>query len=431
MFGLFKQKSFKPTVTAGDKDWVEKNILWFIEAFGLAKLKERPFILPTPDTFPYSDLKDSDQFHKLFEQLCACWEVNPGEIDVKFFDDIKSKEWTNLAPQGPTTEPLGLYYRPYTKEEKRFRINVAKSNLGHPQLLVAVIAHELAHVKLLGGNYIRHTDPDMEPLTDLASIFFGFGLFVANTCQIQDAYWIGRSGYLSNELISYSNAIICYVSGHDIQTCLPFLNTNTKALFKQDHEYLANTGDTILTGDEVSRREAVFETSRQMAEGFGKRMFDQVIEACEKLLRVNPKNPNAYNSLGYALLSQKKYEEAIEVFTKAITIDPYGDYPYNNRGYCKLQLGPPDNAFADIHSALEMNPGNSFAWRNMGAYYLAVSDYEQALVHFEEAEKIDPKTELVNFYLGQVYLKLENSDKAKFYLDRSKEINEYNYSKTG
>lgn len=110
MFGLFKKKAFKPTVTAEDKEWVEQNIRWFIEVFGPAKLKERPFILPTPDTFPYNDLKDPHQFNKLFEQLCACWEVDPGEIDVKFFDDIKSKQWTNLAPEGPTAEPLGQYY---------------------------------------------------------------------------------------------------------------------------------------------------------------------------------------------------------------------------------------------------------------------------------------------------------------------------------
>jgi tetratricopeptide (TPR) repeat protein len=429
MFGLFKRNSFKPTVTIEDKNWIEKNILWFIEVFGFSKLKERPFILLSPDTFPYSNLKESDQFHRFFEQLCSIWEVDPNEINVKFFDDIKSKQWTNLAPQGSISEPIGQYYRPYTKEEKRFNIHLAKSNLEHLQLLIAVSAHELAHVKLLGSNYIKQSDPDMEPLTDLASIFFGFGLFVANTCQIQDSYWIGRSGYLSNELISYTNALICYITGSDVQQYVPLLNTNTKAVFKQDYEFLKNTGDTLLTQDTVKRSVDAFEIDRKIADGLKGRAFDQVIKGCEELIQVNPKNPAAFNTLGYALLSQKRYEVAIAAFTKAIDINPYWDYPYNNRGYCKLQKGSLDDALADIHSAFEMNPDNSFAWRNMGAYYLAISDFDQALQHFEEAEKIDPNTELINFYLGQTYLKTGDSEKAKFYLDRSKEKNEYDYSK--
>lgn len=45
------------------------------------------------------------------------------------------------------------------------------------------------------------------------------------------------------------------------------------------------------------------------------------------------------------------------------------------------------------------------------------------------APRQDPKTELINFYLGQAYSKTGNSDKAQFHLDRSKEMNEYNYSK--
>lgn len=428
MFGIFKQKTFKHTVTIEDKEWIENNIIWFIEVFGFSKQKERPFILPSPDTFPFRNLKDSDQFRQLFEQLCTYWELNPNEINVKFFDDIGSKQWTNLAPEGSILEPLGQYYKPYTRQEKQFNIHLAKSNLDHLQLLIAVLAHELAHVKLLGGNYIRQSDPDMEPLTDLASIFFGFGLFVANTCQIQNFNWIGRSGYLSNEVISYSNALICYASENDILKYLPLLNTNTKALCKQDYEYLKNTGNTLLTKETIKVSKEAFELDKQIDNGFNEREFNKVIEACEKLLQLNPKDSSVYNSLGYALLSQKKYHEAIAVFNKAIDIDPYWDHPYNNRGFCKLQIRALDDSLADIHSAFEMNPDNSLAWRNMGAYYLAINDFELALKHFEEAEKIDPKTELINFYMGQAYLALGNKNQAQIYLDTSIKMSEYNYS---
>lgn len=61
MFGLFNKKTYQPTVTPEDKEWVERNIIWFIEVFGLDKLKEQPFIFPTVENFLYNNLKDTDQ----------------------------------------------------------------------------------------------------------------------------------------------------------------------------------------------------------------------------------------------------------------------------------------------------------------------------------------------------------------------------------
>jgi tetratricopeptide (TPR) repeat protein len=428
MFGLFSKKTYQPTVTTEDKDWIEKNIIWFIEAFGLDKLKGQPFISPTTQNFPYNNLKDTEQFQKLFEQLCKYWDLNPNEIIVKFFDDIKSKQWTTWMPHGKFNEPAGLYNQIYTTSKKRFNIQLAKSNLNNAQLLVSVISHELAHVKLLGGNYINRNNADMEPMTDLASIYFGFGVFVANSVQTKDIYWISRSGYLPNQLISYANALICYITEHDVNNYKAVLNGNTIDLFKKDFEFLINTKDTALTKDKVSESELTFKIGKQITDGFEKRNFDEVIEGCKKLLDTNPKNIAAFNNIGYALLQQKKYQEAIDQFTKAIDINPYWDYPYNNRGYCKLQLDDLENAYWDLQSSFEMNPDNSFSWRNLGAYYLKANEFEKALQHFEDAEKIDPKTELINFYLGQTHLKMGNVDKSKQYLDKSVELKEHNDS---
>lgn len=428
MLGLFKKKIYQPSVTQEDKDWVENNIVWFIEVFGLDKLKERPFISPTIDNFPYSNLNDMNQFQKLFEQLCEYWEVKSNEIKVKFFDDTKSKQWSTWMIEGKINAPLGLYNQIYTTDEKRFSIEIAKSNLDNPQLLISVIAHELAHVKLLGENYINRTDPDMEPLTDLASIYFGFGVIVANSVQTKDIYWISRSGYLPNQLISYANALICYITQQDSNNYNNFLNGNTIDLFKKDIEYLYNTNDTILTRAKVCESELSFKISKQISEGFAQGNFDEVINGSKKLLEKNPKNIDAFNNIGYALLLQKEYQEAIKQFTKAIDIAPYLAYAYNNRGFCKLQLDDIDNAHADLFHSFEMNPDNSFAWRNLGVYYLIINEFDKAIQHFEQAEKIDPKTEMINFYLGQAHLKLENFESANKYLNKSKELKEHNYS---
>ena len=172
MFGAFKKiKPIEPRVTPEDKEWIEKNFHWFIETFGLEKLIREPF----SENFPYTDLNDPDQFQKLFEQLCY-WDVDPNEIQVKFFDDIKSKQWNSLFPVGEFKSVAGLYNQVYTTEQKRFRIQLAKSNLNQPQLLVAVLSHELGHVKLLGGNYMTKMTPISShlPISQISILDLGF-----------------------------------------------------------------------------------------------------------------------------------------------------------------------------------------------------------------------------------------------------------------
>jgi tetratricopeptide (TPR) repeat protein len=431
MFGLFKKKTYThsaQSVTDVDKDWIEKNIIWFIETFGLNHLKDDPFILPTKEIFNVDNLYDGIQFQNLFEKICNYWGIDPNEIIVKFFDDMKSKQWSTWIYTENSTTPAGLFNQIYTTDEKRFKIEIAKSNLSNPALLVNVISHELGHVKLLGSNLIKVNETDMESLTDLSSIFFGFGIFMANTSITTDDNWMTKTGYFQSQIISYTNALLCYITEKNYEDYIPYLNENTKALFIGDSNYLKNTGDTSLDKWTVNNSVLTYTNNKTIKEAFKARDFEAVIEASDKLIKSTPKKFTLYNTLGYALLQQKKYEAAIVEFTKAVEIDPYYDYAYNNRGYCKLQLKDYDNAFPDIHSAFEMNPANSFAWRNLGLYYFLVEDFEKSLHYFEEAEKINPETEMINFYLGIVHSKLNNIEKSLYYSEKSKAKNEYNDS---
>jgi tetratricopeptide (TPR) repeat protein len=395
--------------------------------FGLYKIRDRHFILPTIEVFPYTNANDNEQFQKLFKQLCECFDVDTNKIIVRFFDDIKSKQWTSWSSDSGSIQSTEIHSQIDMKDQC-FEILLAKSNLDHAELLVAVIAYELALFKLLDGNYVNSNDPDREVLRDLLGIYFGFGIFVANSVHTKDINWMTRTEYLPYEMISYTNALVCYITQNDANNYLKHFNSKTKELFKKDFEFLINTDDTELTKKKVSECELTYRIGKKVTEGFDQRGFDEVIEACKKLIKINPKNIGAFNSLGYSLLLQRKYKEAIAQFDKAIMINPYWDYPYNNRGYSKLQLGDLENALVDLESAYYMNSDNSFSWRNMGAYYLQINEYKKALEYFTQAEKMDPKTEMINFYLGHVYLKMGDSDKAKEYFDKSIKMDEYNDS---
>jgi tetratricopeptide (TPR) repeat protein len=433
MFKFFNRNSYipkadKPGLNEEDRNWVEHNMLWLVEVFGLDRLINEPFFLPTFDYFPYKNLKEENQFRQLYDQLCRHWELNPDEIKVTIFDDIQSKQWNNLIPQGSIYEAKSGVNLHFGTEQHRYIVRIARSNFENPELLTIAVAHELALIKMLDKDLVRANDQNLQPLADLATIYGGFGIFLANCCETKDNGWYGRYGYLLNEVISYANALVCHIAGKDAHHYSKYLNSNTRSLFLNDFTYLQQTNDTACTKKELEKTQALYAGHKAIQEGYKTYNFNQVIEAANKLLPLLPNSTYVFGNIGYALLLQKKYQEAIEYFNKEIDVDPYHDYSFNNRGYCWLQLGDVDRAFIDLQASFEMNPANSFSWRNMGAYYLHSGDYTKALEYFEEALVLSPKTELIHFYLGHAHAKLGNTEKSKASFDKSKELNEHNDS---
>ena len=53
---------------------------------------------------------------------------------------------------------------------------------------------------------------------------------------------------------------------------------------------------------------------------------------------LDPKNGNAWNNRGTALVALKRYEEAIQSYDKAIELDPKKGNAWNNRGVALRQL---------------------------------------------------------------------------------------------
>lgn len=430
MFSLFKRKlPLQPTVTPTDKKWVEDSMDWLIKAFSLAKVKAHPFLLPGDKAISCGNTTIPAQLQLLLEKICQRWELDPKSIILKIFDDIHSKQWnTPFVPIGETRGPAGMYEQLFSGNDKIFHIHIAQSNLNYPDISLTILAHELAHAKLLGGDYVSHQDPNMEPLTDLACIYFGFGVFLANTCQNQQGNWLSRLGYLPNEIISYANALLCYITDHDPAPVIARLNTNTRELFEQDYKYLITTGDTFLTKAHIQKSDQLFLAYEKIGTGFKEKNFDIVIETANSLLGRNENDATLYNNIGYALLGKKQYHYAIEAFTKAIEKEPFWDYPYNNRGYCRLQLGETEAAYPDLHSSWEMNQVNSFNWRNLGVYFMIENDLPKAFEYIEHAEKIDPNTEMINFYMALTHQKSGNTEKANQYFEKSKSRAEFNDS---
>lgn len=430
MFGRFKRKlPLQPSVGPESKLWIENALDWLITIFSFQKIKDEPFLLPGDASLSINNLSDPAQLQTLLNNICHRWDFAPNSIVIAVFDDLMSKQWTTpLIPSFNSRPIKGVFEQKGIGAGATYQVHLPKSSFNDPELLVAMLVHELSNLKMVAGGLVDENDAHKGALADMTSIYLGFGIFAANTCQREQGYWVTNNSYLSNEFISYANAALCYMTGYDPDRIIGCLNVNTRELFEQNFNYLKTTGDTILTKEQTAKSDAIFHAELEIATGFRDRAFDRVLEGCKKLQSLGIDNYIVQNNIGYALLSKKEYRAAIEAFDTATEMNPFFDYSFNNRGYCRLQLGELEQGFVDVNTSWEMNPDNSFNWRNLAVYYLLTNDYNRALEFMEKAEKLNPETEMINFYLGLVHERMGDTEKAKMYYARSRERNEYNDS---
>jgi tetratricopeptide (TPR) repeat protein len=113
------------------------------------------------------------------------------------------------------------------------------------------------------------------------------------------------------------------------------------------------------------------------------------IAEAEKIVAQDPKNLNAWLSLGNDYFDTEQAQKAINAYSKA----------------------------------LEIEPNNPNVLTDQGVMYRKIGWYDKALVNFEKAQKIDPKHLQSLFNSGVVYaVDLKNQEKARPYWKKILEI---------
>ena len=118
--------------------------------------------------------------------------------------------------------------------------------LRDPLSLVAVAAHELGHVLLLGGN-LMNAASDHEPMTDLLTVFLGLGIFTANSAarfkQFENDRKIGwsteRLGYLPEPVFGYALAKFAHERGEIKPGWIRHLSPNVRSDCKNSLRWIA------------------------------------------------------------------------------------------------------------------------------------------------------------------------------------------------
>jgi hypothetical protein len=196
-------------VSPEQRDWIERSMRWYVREFG-EPVVHRPVVLPTTDFLPESYDASNYQIHRLYNRICSLMGVDPRHVELRLRDRLDQGSSSDqgerrIVGRYRTPPYLRLRFLDTKLWLGRPFIEIERAQTADPVRLVAVLAHELAHRRLLGEDRVTTEQPDHERLTDLLTVYLGFGVFAANMQQ----GLAGHLGYLTVEERGYALACYC------------------------------------------------------------------------------------------------------------------------------------------------------------------------------------------------------------------------------
>jgi hypothetical protein len=214
---LFRAKP-KPFLDAARREWQFDAFAWLLRGCGgLPRFADTPLVLPIEEHFPDRGMKGHAAAAALFRRV----RDHAGMADWPCV--VEPRGATGLAPA-----PAG--------DERLRQIHYSADDI-QPGRLVAHFAHELARylVESLdeappGGDSLY------APAVDLAAVFMGFGVFMANS-SAEGARWDLNEGELLHAL-----AMFCLLRKLPEEDVEPYLNAHVRKHLRLAMRDLAQYG---------------------------------------------------------------------------------------------------------------------------------------------------------------------------------------------
>jgi hypothetical protein len=238
MLGWFRKKSECP-VDDATRQWIDERWQWLEEQFGIDIPRRVPVVLPRREFFPDPYHGTDEDARAMLDRVCGYMAIDPSTVELSLYEDERNPVFEGQWQQGTA----GLYQA----DGGKFHIWVEVANLADPLAMVGTMAHELGHVHLLGHERVSDECEDHEPLTDLLTVFFGLGVFTANTV-IREKHWnegqysgwsVGRQGYLGMPEYGYAFGRFARSRNEDGAGWSRELRLDVRSAFQQTMRFLA------------------------------------------------------------------------------------------------------------------------------------------------------------------------------------------------
>jgi hypothetical protein len=227
---------------------IDDAFLYLQELLGKTLLFDKPVIVPGSALFPAA-IHDLSEITPLAHTIARIMDIDPESIELEFFEE-------GVREFNPETGDMFYYEHKdyaglYHGKNERGKYVVSVSDDIHKEMerLIATIAHEFSHIKLLGEDRMKDED-NSEELTDMVPLFYGLAIFNANSSFLFDKHHKGwshsRLGYLGQADWGYLFALYLHVRGEEKPKWFSHLNRTIARDCERAMEFIQDNPDKIL-----------------------------------------------------------------------------------------------------------------------------------------------------------------------------------------
>ncbi len=230
-------------------DWVEDRFAILLEHFA----RERPIhatalVLPGAEDFIMDAGAASARAERVYRYTARHAGFAHWPVKLVSMGDEGPKDLGGVIVPSASTA-AGAFS---VSVEGDVEIRFARELIDRPRDLVSTFAHELAHLLL----YSRHVEEgvraeDAELVTDLAAVYLGFGVYLANSAfelqQSDDGLMGGwssrRQGYLTENTLVYATAVFCAIQDDGFDEARCALKPRLQRVFDRACPQIRRRGD--------------------------------------------------------------------------------------------------------------------------------------------------------------------------------------------
>lgn len=119
--------------------------------------------------------------------------------------------------------------------------------------------------------------------------------------------------------------------------------------------------------------------------------YAQRIAQAEKIVAEDPKNVNAWISLGNDYFDTEQSQKSINAYAKALEINPNNPNVLTDQGVMYRKVGWYDKALANFEKAIQMDPRHVQSLFNAGIVYsVDLKDHVKARPYWKKVLEIEP-----------------------------------------
>ncbi len=142
----------------------------------------------------------------------------------------------------------------------------------------------------------------------------------------------------------------------------------------------------------------------------------------QKVLEIQPDDPDGHENLGNALLKKGNVDEAMFHYREALKSAPYRADIHFNFGNAFVQKGQSDEALAHFQRACEINPNYVEAYNNAGSVLLRMGRINEAISCWQKALAIRPNLALPHNNIGYALCRYGRVDEGLSHFQKALEI---------